>query len=85
MDGLIGAFFREALSEFVVLPLHETLFSRSFELILRDDLRTLDSLQLSAALTVDSTVDDLTFVCADTDLVTVADRRGPDTTNPIGR
>ncbi|HET7324949.1 MAG TPA: type II toxin-antitoxin system VapC family toxin, partial [Halococcus sp.] len=30
VNGLIGAFFREALAEFVILPLHETLFERSF-------------------------------------------------------
>lgn len=82
VDGFIGAFFREALAEFVILPLHETLFDRSFELVLRDDLRTLDSLQLSAALAVDSTVDDLRFMCADIELVAVADQRGLDTTNP---
>lgn len=50
MIGLVSAFFDEALAEFVILPMDEALFNWSFDLILDDDLRTLDSLQLAAAL-----------------------------------
>lgn len=52
MIDLVSAFFDEALDEFVILPMDEALFNWSFELILEDDLRTLDSLQLAAAISL---------------------------------
>lgn len=42
-----------------------------FELILKEDLRTLDSLQLSAAPALATNVDGLTFVCANKELIDV--------------
>lgn len=82
VNELIADFFREALSEFLLMSMEESLFEHSFELILEDDLRTLDSLQLSAAVSVSEQVDELTFVCADDELVEVAEARGLDTFNP---
>jgi predicted nucleic acid-binding protein len=80
MYSLIAAFFREALDEFVILPMEEVAFERSFDLVVQNDLRTLDALQLSAALSVAH--DDLRFVCADRELVAVADRLGLTTMDP---
>jgi predicted nucleic acid-binding protein len=79
---LIASFFREALSDFLLLPMEESLFEDSFEQILEDDLRTLDSLQLSAALALTDEIEDVTFVCADADLVTIGEKRALDTLDP---
>lgn len=82
VDKLITAFFDEALSSFLIVSTEEALFTHSFNLILEDDLRTLDSLQLSAALTVSEEVEDIAFVSADKELVSVADGKGLETINP---
>lgn len=82
LDTLLAAFFEEALSDFVILPMDESIQEFSFSLILEDDLRTLDSLQLSAALSMTAEDTDVVFVSADSDLISVADRRGLDTINP---
>jgi len=82
LDSLLAAFFEEALSDFIILPMEESIQEFSFSLILKDDLRTLDSLQLSAALSITAEDTNVTFVSADSDLISVADRRGLDTINP---
>lgn len=82
MEQLIAAFFREALDEFVILPMEESLLNFSFELVLEDDLRTLDSLQLSVGLSLAQDVDDLVFVTADEALADVGDRHDLDTVVP---
>jgi predicted nucleic acid-binding protein len=82
VNELLGAFFKEALDDFIIIPLEESILSFSFNLILEEDLRTLDSLQLSAAISVDSETDELAFVCADADLVSVANSNGLDAINP---
>lgn len=83
VDGLLSAFFDEALADFHILPMEEALFEYSFDLVLDDDLRTLDSLQLSAALSLYDDVEALSFVCADAELVSVAGSAGLDTIDPI--
>lgn len=82
VDELLTAFFDEALSSFLIVSTEEALFTHSFDLILEDDLRTLDSLQLSAALAVSKQVEDIAFVSADQELVSVANDRGLETLNP---
>ena len=82
MESSIDVFFREALDEFMILPLHESLLTFSFDLILTDGLRTLDSLQLSAALSIHATDDQITFVTADDKLAGVATDRGVPTLVP---
>lgn len=82
MLALVGAFFREALEEFAVLPIEESVVGFSFDLVLEDDLRTLDSLQLSSGLSVSEEIGDVTFVTADDRLATVADDRGLDVETP---
>lgn len=80
---LLSAFFEEALEDFVIVPIEESVLSFSFDLILQDDLRTLDSLQLSAAHSLDPGEQRLTFVSADEDLVSTARQRGLDARNPV--
>lgn len=63
----------------------EALFNWSFELILEDDLRTLDSLQLAAALSLSADRSELQFVCADETLVSIARSRGLDATDPVAK
>ncbi|EMA52534.1 MULTISPECIES: type II toxin-antitoxin system VapC family toxin [Halococcus] len=82
VEGLLSTFFHEALADFRIIPMDEALFDHSFALVLEDDLRTLDSLQLSAALSVYDDIESLSFVCADAELVSVADAAGLDTMDP---
>ena len=82
LDGLLSSFFDEALSDFLIVPTEESLFGYSFGLVLDDDLRTLDGLQLSAGLAVADEVETLTFVCADQELTEVAESKGLDCINP---
>ena len=62
------------------MPIDESFIEYSFDLILTEDLRTLDSLQLSAALTVKQ--ENLKFVSADEKPNTVAEEQGFETHNP---
>jgi len=82
MQQLLSVFFREALDEFVIIPLEESLLTFSFDLVLEDDLRTLDSLQLSAGLSITEEMSDIQFATADTDLADVARERGLATVVP---
>ncbi len=84
MNSLLNAFFVEALESFHILPLEESIVQFSFDLVLRDDLRTLDSLQLSAALSIDPGQETVTFVSADSELVSVAQKHDLDTIHPDG-
>ena len=61
VDGLLSAFFHEALADFRIIPMEEALFEYSFDLVLEDDLRTLGSLQLSAALSVHDDIEALSL------------------------
>lgn len=85
MEELLGVFFQEALDEFVILPMEESLLNFSFELVLEDDLRTLDSLQLSAGLSLAKEVDDIVFVTADEALADIGERHGLETLVPQAR
>ena len=38
MNGLLSSFFQEALEEFLILPLEESILQFSFKLILEDDV-----------------------------------------------
>ena len=81
-DALLGSFFEEATERFTVIPVDEGIFETAFDLVLDDDLRTLDSLQLAAALSLPTPNPDLTFVCADTTLIDIAQQHGLSTNNP---
>lgn len=81
-DGLLASFFEEATERFTIVPIDESSFEDAFDLVLEDDLRTLDSAQLAAALELPPSNPEITFVCADEKLVAVASRHGLSTTNP---
>jgi predicted nucleic acid-binding protein len=82
VDDLLAAFFQEALNDFIIIPMEESIQQFSFDLILEDDLRTLDSLQLSAALSLSMEDVSVSFVTADGDLASVAQHRGLKPVNP---
>lgn len=82
MEQLISVFFREALDEFVILPMEESLLNFSFELVLEDDLRTLDSLQLSVGLSLAQEVEEIVFVTADEALAETGKRHDLETVVP---
>lgn len=82
-DGLLVSFFEEATEQYIVIPVDESVFENAFDLVLEDDLRTLDSLQLAAALALPTPNPEITFVCADETLVGVAKQHGLSTNNPL--
>lgn len=82
-DDLLVAFFREATGTFTLIPVLDEGFQMAFDLVLRDDLRTLDALQLGTALALTDLGSDLTFVGADRNLLEVAADRGLPTINPV--
>jgi predicted nucleic acid-binding protein len=82
-DGLLVSFFEEATERFIIIPVDENIFENAFDLVLEDDLRTLDSLQLAAVLTLPPPNPEITFVCADETLVAVAEQHGLSTNNPL--
>lgn len=75
-DDLLIAFFEEATERYTLIPIEAPVFELAFDLVLEDDLRTLDALQLGAALDAAGIHPDLTFACSDRDLAAVADDRG---------
>lgn len=82
MNSLLSEFFDEALDDFVIIPMEESLLQFSFNLIMEDDLRTLDSLQLAAALSLDTGEQAPVFICADSELTSTAHDKGLETINP---
>jgi predicted nucleic acid-binding protein len=80
MNRLLSTFFEEAIQDFVIVPIEESFMKYSFSLILAEDLRTLDSLQLSAAITVNQ--ENLKFISADKKLNEVAKEQELETHNP---
>lgn len=71
-QGLLGELSRDVLERFVVLSLDDSLIPKSITLVTEQGLRTLDSLQLSAALQAWEFADELSFVSADRRLNQVA-------------
>jgi predicted nucleic acid-binding protein len=84
MEQLIGVFSREALAEFVLVPLEESVMTFSFDLVLKDDLRTLDSLQLSAGVALHEDAGAV-FVTADRNLASIARKEGSTPSFPVKR
>ena len=82
-DRLLVAFFEEATDRYTIVPIDETVFELAFDLVLEDDLRTLDSLQLGAALELKTADIELSFVCADEKLVNAAREHGLSAMNPV--
>jgi len=84
LTDLLVAFYNEVLSKFTVISLDDSLIPPSIDLILRQNLRTLDSLQLAAVLSIFELLPEgeCTFVCADQKLSEVAEVEGVAILNP---
>lgn len=81
-QGLLGEFGRDALEKFFVLSLDDSLISTGISLVTERGLRTLDALQLSAALQTWQFANDLSFVSADKRLNRAAGLLGLAVVNP---
>lgn len=81
-DDLLTAFFRGATGPFTVIPVDDAAYELAFDLVLEDDLRTLDALQLGTALDLERSITDMTFVCADWNPIDVASGRNLPTIDP---
>lgn len=83
VNDLLSAFFEEALTKFVIVPMAESVLQLAFTLVLDGDLRTLDGLQLSTALGLDTDDEPLRFVTADAELAAAAEANGLPVSNPV--
>lgn len=80
LDTALSKFFHDAIRDFVVLELDEDCIKGSITLVLKRNLRTLDSLQLAVALGLKELKP--VFVCADKKLISVAEKEGLKAVNP---
>lgn len=78
LTDLLAQFYQEVLARFILISLDDSLLPRSAELILSRGLRTLDSLQLAAILSIAELLEDDTviFICADRQLAQAAESEG---------
>lgn len=81
-NDLLVVFFEEATESCTILPIEGEAFERAFDLVVEDDLRTLDALQLGTALELSVPAHGITFVSADRNLVETATDRGLSTIDP---
>jgi len=79
-ESLVSKFFSDAVGDFVIIELDESSTRGSIELIMKHDLRTLDSIQLSSALSLKRFSP--TFVCADANLCKAARKEKLKVKNP---
>ncbi|KCZ71914.1 putative nucleic acid-binding protein, contains PIN domain [Candidatus Methanoperedens nitroreducens] len=80
LEIVLSKFFHDAIKDFLVLELDGEHIQDSITLVLKRNIRTLDSLQLAVALSMKELK--VTFVCADKKLVSVAKKEGLQTINP---
>lgn len=80
LDITLSKFFHDVIKDFLVLELNEEHIKDSIVLVLKRNLRALDSLQLAVALSLKEL--EVTFICADNDLIYVAEMEGLKTINP---
>lgn len=80
LDIVLSRFFHDAIKEYVVVDLDGEHIKDSITLVLKRNLRTLDSLQLAVALRLKEL--EIVFVCADQKLVSVASKEGLEALNP---
>ena len=79
-DIALSKFFHDAIKDFLVIELDGEHIKGSIMLVLKRNIRTLDSLQLAVALGLKELK--VIFVCADKKLVSVAENEGLQTINP---
>jgi predicted nucleic acid-binding protein len=80
LEIALSKFFHDAIKEYVVVELDGEHIKDSVTLVLKRNLRTLDSLQLAVALRLKELK--IVFVCADKKLVSVASKEGLEAINP---
>ncbi len=80
LEITLSKFFHDAIRDFLVIELDGEHIKGSIMLVLKRNIRTLDSLQLAIALSLKEL--EVTFVCADKKLVSVAEKEGLQTINP---
>lgn len=80
LEIALSKFFHDAIKDFLVIELDGEHIKDSIMLVLKRNIRTLDSLQLAVALSLKELK--VTFVCADKKLVAVAEKEGLQTINP---
>ncbi len=80
LKAALSRFFHDAIKDFLVLQIDDAHIKESIVLVLKRNLRTLDSLQLAVALGLKEL--NPVFVCADKKLVSVAEKEGLKTINP---
>jgi predicted nucleic acid-binding protein len=84
LNDILIEFYRDVLEKVTIISLDDSLLPRSIDLILKRNLRTLDSLQLSTALSVFQLISEVKFifVCADKKLLEAAKQESLETLNP---
>ncbi|VVB87541.1 PIN domain protein [uncultured archaeon] len=80
LDMALSKFFHDVIKDFLVLELNEDHIKESIVLVLKRNLRALDSLQLSVALDLKELK--VIFVSADKKLVSIAEKEGLEAINP---
>lgn len=82
-EFLVSRFFSDALENFVILELEDLNIKKSIELVLKHNLRTLDSIQLSSAISLKRFFP--IFVCSDVNLCKAAKKEKLKIKNPEKR
>jgi uncharacterized protein len=82
--SIYGHFLTQVEHSYLVLEVHTDVLNRAALLADRYVLRSLDAIQLACAIYTQHMLGEpLTFVCADTNLLTVATQEGLTTDNPL--
>ena len=80
MHSLTSKFFFDVLRDYLVLEMNSGHVKKSIKLVLKQDLRTLDALQLAIASDLKEL--DSVFVCSDKKLGKAAEKEGMETLIP---
>lgn len=81
-NALRRAFLSEVENRYIVINLNKDVIAGAHDLLISYPLRTLDAIQLAAGLKAAQTFPDLSFISADTRLLTAASAEGLPTDDP---
>ena len=81
-ENLLKEFFSDVLNRITTISLDDSFLKDAIGFVIKNDLRTLDSIQLSFAANMKSFREDIIFVCADKNLAKVAKSKGINVLNP---
>ena len=84
LEALLTNFFLDAVERFILLDMDNSYIKSGINLILKRGIRTLDALQLSAAIELKEIVgaEQMVFVCSDKKLLRAAEEEGFVVENP---